>query len=127
MKSTHFIIGCILFTLPLLGFQCQKYDLENKRFKGQLAIAGICSSYTITLLEGELPEGDIQTIWTDPNTGIQYKNVFRLENPCQFPANIKQGDTFYFTIENNPDSNCMICMAYYPTPDVGVSIRVIEP
>ena len=62
--------------------------------------------------------------WRDETTGKTYKNAFGLANPCDFPASIKEGDEFYFTIDTVKARNCAVCMAYYPTPQKKLIIKV---
>ncbi|MCX8019451.1 MAG: hypothetical protein N2747_03020 [Chitinophagaceae bacterium] len=94
-------------------------------FKGRLEIAGICMNYTIKLLQGDAGSLKIAKEWTDESNGKKYTNVFRLGNPCSFPASLKEGDEFYFTVLNKDTTECYVCMAYYPTPKEQLSIQVI--
>ena len=95
-------------------------------FKGKLEIKAICSNYTISVLEGNLDTTLIVKNWQDESTRKQYQNVFKLGNPCTFPSTIKEGDEFYFVIDEQPKSDCAVCMAYYPTPEKKLSIKVIQ-
>jgi hypothetical protein len=63
--------------------------------------------------------------WKDESTGKIHTNVFALGSVCSFPANIKEGDEFYFTIDPDPVRNCAVCMAYYPKPPKSVAIKVV--
>ena len=83
-------------------------------------------NYTIRVLEGNMDSSLIMDSWIDPTTSQTHTNVFRLANPCDFPAGIKQGDEFYFTLNTTKEKNCVVCMAYYPTPSKAVSIKVVE-
>lgn len=114
----------ILATLVLSNSDCQSKKAVEK-MKGRLEIAGICSNYTIRVLEGDPGKDAVEANWTDETTGKQYDNVFRLENPCDFPATIKQGDEFYFVIDSSSRKPCTVCMAYYPTPAKKLPIKVI--
>jgi hypothetical protein len=96
------------------------------KYKGRLEIKGICSNYTIKLLEGNIDTSKIAAKWTDEVTNKSYTNVFALGSPCRFPKNIEQGDEFYFTIDTSAEKGCIICLAYYPTPLKKLPIRVIE-
>ena len=95
---------------------------------GRLEIKAICSNYTISIIDSFLPYDTSLTVanWTDETTGKSYKNVFKLGNPCQFPDSIKQGDEFYFLIDNGKQKDCMVCMAYYPTPSKKINIKVVK-
>lgn len=114
----------ILATLVLSNSDCQSKKAVEK-MRGRLEIAGICSNYTIRVLEGDPGKDAVEANWTDETTGKQYDNVFRLENPCDFPATIKQGDEFYFLIDSSSRKPCSVCMAYYPTPAKKLPIKVI--
>jgi hypothetical protein len=114
----------ILATLALSNSDCQSKTAAEK-LKGRLEIAGICSNYTIRVLEGDPGKDVVEANWTDETTGKQYDNVFRLENPCDFPATIKQGDEFYFVIDSSNRKPCTVCLAYYPTPTKKLPIKVI--
>jgi hypothetical protein len=93
-------------------------------YKGRLEIKGICSNYTIKLLEGNLDSTLISPSWTDEQTGKTYTNVFALGSPCSFPQSINQGDEFYFTIDT-AKQNCNVCMAYYPIPEKKLAIKIV--
>lgn len=121
----------LVIGLPLTSFLCRKEDMSGPEFRGRVAVLGMCGNITLSLIDGSLDTSRYRTGWKDPNTGITHPNAFRLENPCTvgFPANIKVGDVFRFTVteSSTANRNCMMCMAYYPTPDVGVSIRYLSP
>lgn len=114
------LIGC---TFSLLGFQCEK-QVNGPLLKGKLAVNGICSNITITLVEGNLDPGQFENNWTNPTTGITYQNAFRLANPCQFPSHIREGDEFYFRVTTRVNETCATCLAYYPTPQTALAIQV---
>ncbi len=82
-------------------------------------------NYTISVLEGNVESGMVAASWTDPNTGKTYQNAFRLESVCSFPADINEGDEFYFEIASETEEPCAVCKAYYPTPEKSLSIKVI--
>lgn len=97
----------------------------SQTLKARLEIQGICSNYTIKLLEGNLDKSLMETSWTDETTGTAYTNVFGLANPCNFPSSLKKGDEFYFVIDTSKQQDCAVCMAYYPTPQKKLSIKVL--
>lgn len=96
------------------------------RCKGKLAVAGICKNYTIVVMEGDIDKKLVEAEWTDEATSKKHINAFRLGNPCEFPATIKEGGEFYFVIDTAANKECIVCMAYYPTPSKTLSIKVIE-
>ena len=113
-----------IFLLSLPAKDCSQKKKESSLLKGKLEIKALCMNYTIRLIEGKLDTSRIVANWTDETTGKSYKNVFGLANPCDFPAAIKEGDEFYFTVETAKDKNCAVCMAYYPTPRKKLLIKV---
>lgn len=119
------IISAALFATLLVNTEskCNKKQASNC-FKGKLEIKGICSNYTIRVLEGAVDTTKIAAQWTDENTGKSYQNVFALDSPCSFPSDINEGDEFYFTIRSEKDKDCNVCMAYYPTPPKRLAINV---
>ena len=122
------LIMLSLITTPFLSSSdCNKKKVSgSEHYKGKLEIAGICMNYTISVLEGNLNTSLINARWTDETTKKTYPNVFRLGNPCEFPSTINQGDEFYFKIDSSQGKPCVVCMAYYPTPDKAVSIKVLD-
>lgn len=119
-----FLLLSFLATVLLSG-ECNKKTASQK-LKGRLEIAGICMNYTISVLEGDPGAGTVAESWTDETTGKQYQDVFKLGNPCDFPATIKAGNEFYFTIDTAKGKDCAVCMAYYPTPPKALSIKVVD-
>lgn len=123
------MIKIILFTgltsmLVVNQKKCNDTSKQTGCFKGKLEIKGICSNYTIKVLEGNLDTAKIAASWTDENTGKTYTNVFALDSPCSFPTDINEGEEFYFTVREEKDKDCNVCMAYYPTPPKRLSISV---
>ena len=112
-----------LSVILLSNSDCKKNE-GTTRYKGKLEIAGMCMNYTIRLIEGRVDTSLISADWVDETTNKTYTNVFRLGNPCDFPASIKQGDEFYFTLFTGKGKECAVCMAYYPTPPKAVSIKI---
>ena len=121
-----FILLSAFTTLLLSSGDCSKKKVSSEKYKGKLEIAGICMNYTISVIEGKADASVIDASWKDETNGKSYRNVFKLANPCSFPASIKQGDEFYFTIDTLKGKQCTVCMAYYPTPSKALSIKVVE-
>lgn len=120
-----FIFLIALSTILLSAGECNKKAAAEK-LKGRLEIAGICMNYTISVIDGDPGKDAIEPGWTDEVTNKSYRDVFKLGNPCNFPANLKQGDEFYFIIDTAKQKECIVCMAYYPTPSKALSIKVVE-
>jgi hypothetical protein len=114
------------FLLTVSAENCNKKDKPGEVYKARLEIKAICMNYTIKLIEGNIDTSKIVGSWTDETTKKTYSNVFALENPCNFPATIKQGDEFYFTIDSTSKDPCIVCMAYYPTPGKKLPIKIVN-
>jgi hypothetical protein len=95
-------------------------------FKGRLEIKGACMNYTIKLLEGYLDTTLISKSWTNESTAKTYSNVFALGSRCSFPADIQEGQEFYFALDNTSVQNCAVCMMYYPVPPKQLSVKVLQ-
>lgn len=124
MKLLVLLTG--IFLLTISADKCGKKKSGTTVFKAKLEIKAICMNYTMRLLEGDIDTSLITETWTLENTSKSYNNVFGLANPCDFPATIKEGDEFYFTIDSLPKSDCAVCMAYYPTPPKRLAIKVVD-
>jgi hypothetical protein len=122
----QFILLSVLTSLLLSNSDCSKKAKSTSRYKGKLEIAGICMNYTIAVIEGNMDAEMVVASWTDDISKKNYRNVFKLGNPCDFPTTIKQGDEFYFSIDTSANKTCAVCMAYYPTPEKAVSVKVVE-
>lgn len=125
MKLFFLLSSIFLFTVS--ADKCS----NNKKtglgmYKARLETKAICMNYTLRLLEGDIDTSLITANWTDESTGKSYTNVFGLGSPCTFPPNIQQGDDFYFMIDSSTIKDCIVCMAYYPTPPRKLSIKVVE-
>lgn len=123
MNNASRILLLVAVAFLLLGFQCEK-QVDGPLLKGRLAVNGICSNITITLVEGDLEPTQFENSWTDPITGITYQKAFRLANPCQFPSHIREGDEFYFRVRPSVNESCVTCLAFYPTPQIALTIQV---
>ena len=82
-------------------------------------------NYTFTVTGGSVDTSLVEASWTDETTGKTFKNAFGIANPCDFPSTINAGDEFYFEVETAKSKDCAVCMAYYPTPQKKLSIKVI--
>lgn len=120
------VLLSVLTTILLSNSDCSKKNTNTGKYKARLEIAGICMNYTIRVIEGNMDTARIVPDWTDESNNTSYTNVFKLGNPCDFPASIKQGDEFYFIIDTAKPKDCIVCMAYYPTPPKSLSIKVVE-
>jgi len=117
----------LFVTLGLLALSCSQSDVEPNCIKGKLVINGICGNNTIQVLSGNIDTNSIVKSWEDPITSIKYENVFALQSLCTFPSTLKEGDEFYFVVDNDPKgSDCPRCKAYRPVPPKGLMIRACK-
>lgn len=119
-----FILLAAISILTMAADGCRKG--EHTVYKGRLEIKALCMNYTISIMEGPVDTSLVSALWTNESTGKSYNNVFGLGSPCTFPANINEGDEFYFTIDNGYKEDCAVCLAYYPTPSKKLPIKVVE-
>ena len=115
-----------IFLLTVSAGNCNKKKDTGEVFRGRLEIKALCMNYTVKLTSGNIDTSRIVASWTDETTNKHYSNVFALQNPCNFPAGIKQGDEFYFVLDTAAVNPCAVCMAYYPTPGKKLAIKIIE-
>jgi hypothetical protein len=123
------VVSIVLVCICCMAFTCNKKEPANPPatdcFKGKLVRKGICMNYTISVI-GNIDTTLVQAQWHEPNTNNHFTNAFRLGSPCSFPASLNEGDEFYFKIVSTTDQNCVVCQAYYPTPDRSLNIKVVE-
>jgi hypothetical protein len=118
-------IAALLSFVMLSAFTCRKNETPDNTYRGKLVKKGICMNYTISVVGGNIDKNLVEATWTDPNTNTSYTNAFRLESICDFPSGLNEGDEFSFVINNSAPMNCAQCMAYYPTPQKGLRIKVV--
>jgi hypothetical protein len=120
------ILLSFIFLLSATAKSCKEQQLPPGCYKGRLEIKALCMNYTISIQSKNFDTSMVVANWTDETTGKAYKNVFDLGSKCNFPDSIKAGDEFYFTIDSSSVQNCMVCMAYYPTPPKKLPIKVLN-
>ncbi len=131
MKKSFFIkkLVCIYLALCLLSaLSCEKNEqLASPCLKGKLVLKGICMNYVIELVEGNIDPSLVEKLWVNPMTKTEYKNVFALGSICTFPETIAEGQEFYFSILDKPDTSvCVQCKAYSPVPDKMLHISICK-
>ena len=120
------------FLLIMFAFiQCSNEennsDCSANLLRGKLAIKGICLNYTIQLVSGEIDKDLIESEWVDEMTGTDYNDVFALQNVCDFPSGIEEGEIFDFIVNKSPENQkCAVCLAYRPTPSKSISIIICD-
>lgn len=120
------LILASLFFVSASTKSCKEQKLPEGCYKGKLEIKAMCMNYTISIQSKNFDPSMVVAQWTDESTGKNYSNVFGLGSRCTFPDSLKAGDEFYFTIDTTSVQNCMVCMAYYPTPSKKLSIKVLN-
>ena len=112
----------VLIALAFVSFTCNKpaspisSEAVSGCYTGKLVKKGICGQYVIELQSTRTQDLEIATTWNDPSSATNYQNVFTVANPCDFPASIKQGETFTFAIASKEINTCALCEAFTPTP-----------
>jgi hypothetical protein len=125
MKNLMILTG--LFLLTASGSQCSRTKVKSsQKFKAKLETKALCMNYTLTVTSTGFDTSLVVDSWTDENTGKTFRQAFALANPCNFPKDINEGDEFYFVIDSSKQTDCMVCMAYYPTPPRKLSIKVLK-
>lgn len=114
--------------LIIIFFCCDKdtdksVDLEIC-YGGKLVKKGICMNYVIEVLDPIPNKNLIEISWHDEFSNKEYKNVFTLGSVCDFPSHIMEGDIFNFSVLENYNQQCAVCLAYTPTPEKLLNIRL---
>lgn len=125
-----FVSTLVFMSVILLSFTACKSSNNvsgKKVYKARFEVKALCSNYTFSVIEGNIDPSLVVANYKDETTGKSYKNAFAVKNPCIIPTNLKEGDTFYFVIDDNPPKNeCVVCMAYYPTPSKSLDIKIVK-
>jgi hypothetical protein len=114
----------------LLTFTCGSCKLtaiQNQPatpLTGKLVISEICNHYVVALVSGKLDPAVLTVKFYDEKRKSDFSNVFTVESRCNFAeAGISEGDLFTFELAAaDYKEDCMVCMAYYPTPPTRLSI-----
>ena len=128
MKKSSFVIFCIaILTITFLpGFKCKKEDTDTRLsgcIRGNLVVKGPCAQYVIQVISGDAGNADIAANWLDPETNINYTNVFTVKNYCYFPA-LNPGDEFnFYFIRQVKTMDCIVCLAARATPSQGNEVQ----
>ena len=133
---TTLLIACgdegVSSNLKIIDFDNLNDVEQDKIYTGKLVIQGICMNYVIQVNDTDFPQELIEKNWTYEASGVAYENVFALESVCDFPEDVKEGDSFNFMIgnknknKNKNEDGCTVCLAYSQVPKKYLSITVIE-
>ena len=112
----------------IIFFSCDK-DTEKAMekeicYSGKLVKKGICMNYVIEVLDSDFNKNLIEIIWADEFSDKEYQNVFTLASVCDFPNDIMEGEIFNFSVLENYNEQCAVCLAYTPTPEKSLNIRL---
>ena len=123
--------------LKIIDFDNLNDVEQDKIYTGKLVIQGICMNYVIQVNDTDFPQELIEKNWIHEASGIKYENVFSLrgnggtsESVCDFPEDIKEGDSFKFMIGHKKRLTSLfneyaVCDAYSQVPKKYLSITVI--
>ena len=122
IKKSFFLFFITIF------FSCDK-DTEKTAdleicYSGKLVKKGICMNYVIEVLDPMFDKNLIEISWRDEFSDKEYQNVFTLGSVCDFPIDISEGDIFNFSVIENYNQQCAVCLAYTPTPEKSLNIRL---
>jgi len=122
----------ILFSVTL--FSCSKLPASgsgnnnsNNTEKIKAKVVRItCASTTIEILDAA--HYNLGVSWTMEGTSNTYEHVAVVANKCEFPSNLKEGDTFYFQVINESDASndCAVCMMYDFPPSKSLFLKVVN-
>ncbi len=128
MKKISFplILIALMALIFLPGFQCKKEIDDTKLsgcIKGRLVVKGPCGQFVIQVLSGDPGNAAIAANWLDPETNINYNNVFTVKNYCYFPSLTPGEEFFFYFIEQIKVMECIVCMAARATPAEGNEVK----
>lgn len=130
MRKKPFVTFCIALIIItfLPGFQCKKENDDTRLsscIRGKLVVKGPCAQYVIQVISGDPGNAAIAANWLDPETNINYTNVFTVKNYCYFPA-LNLGDEFnFYFIRQVKTMECVVCLAARSTPSQGNEVKYI--
>jgi hypothetical protein len=115
--------------MAFISFHCGRDNGSHtdKILTGKFLFSGVCSNYTIQLLEGYIPPDKIVASWKNGSNDSVYTNVFAVANMCDFDKyHLKQGDVFTFELLTPYAQDCPVCFAYYPKPSISNAIKLVK-
>lgn len=96
---------------------------SGNRIKAKL-IRVTCASKVFQILDPA--HYDMGETWTDTGTPpTTYEHIAKVGNPCDFPETIAVGSEFYFKVNNNPGTDCAVCMLWDAPPTTTINITVV--
>lgn len=110
------LLSILVFVFLFTACSPRPQNMLTSCFKGKLVKRGICGQRVIQLISEPTESIVMARNWTDSMSGKKYENVFTVANPCDFPAALKEGEDFTFSITTTPGSGCITCYAYTSVP-----------
>ena len=106
--------------------EVQQVVSDSTCYKGKLVLVGICGNAVVQVLDDRMPASFYEANWKDESTGISYQKVMGNANFCNFPANLKENEEFYFRIDlpTSLPADCANCKALSPTPQLRQYIQI---
>lgn len=124
MRKNTLLVSLLL---TITCWSCKSTAVQNQPvapLTGKLVISEICNHYVVALVSGKLDPAVLTVKFHDEKRKSEFSNVFTVESRCSFAeAGISEGVLFTFELAPaNYNEDCMVCMAYYPTPPTRLSI-----
>ena len=105
----------------------QQVISDSTCYKGKLVLVGLCGNAVVQVLDERMPTSFYEATWKDESTGITNQKVMGNANYCNFPANLKENEEFYFRINSSEViDNCFTCKAVSPSPKTRQFIEICE-
>ncbi len=123
-------IAYILFVSTLFTACIQVPNGNNNTTNGQRIKAKViritCATTVIQILDTAYY--NLGETWTINGTSTTHEHVVVVSNKCEFPANLSEGNTFYFKpiSEAEANNNCAVCMMYDYPPTKSIFIKVVQ-
>jgi hypothetical protein len=115
----------VLVSFSVIAFQCgvTKKQAAGNCIQGKV-IRISCASYVVQSLNVDTAGQDG---WKNSaDTTKTYDNVFDVANKCKLPADLKAGDTIYFTVAPVQASDCISCMMFDAPPTVKYDLKDVS-
>jgi len=124
----------ILLFVSVAFFACNKLPAngngnndsnDSTKIKAKV-IRITCASTVIEILDAA--HYNLGVSWTMEGTTNSYEHVAVVANKCEFPSNLKEGDSFYFQVinESEASNDCAVCMMYDYPPNKSIFLKVVN-
>lgn len=121
MKRTIIVLAGV----AAVAFQCGVSKKQPSKDCVQGKVIRIsCASYVVQALNKDTVG---ENGWkNNADTTRTYDHVFDVANKCKLPADIKAGDTIYFTVHSPQPSDCVSCMMFDAPPTVKYDLQDVS-